>query len=108
MSGTAVTSSGLKSKNNYTLRLAEVMGWSGKTDEKDALTFLRLQNAKNLIMAQERLITEKVCWKINLNSQLTLSYVGTSRFMFVPIWSNCRTVYNRDFSYTKRHSINES
>lgn len=60
MSGTAVTSFGLKSKNNYTLRLAEVMGWPGHNGEKGALEFLRLQNAKDLIKAQERLITDKV------------------------------------------------
>lgn len=72
MSGTAVTSSGLKSKNNYTLRLAEVMGWSGNTSEKGALEFLRLQNAKELIMAQERLITEKVrLLIITFQSELT-------------------------------------
>ncbi len=60
MSGTAVTSSGLKSKNNYTLRLAEVLGWSGGSDERDALNFLRQQPAKELIMAQEQLITKEV------------------------------------------------
>lgn len=60
MSGTAVTSSGLKSKNNYTLRLAEVLGWPGNNGEKGALEFLRLQTAKAIITAQERLITEKV------------------------------------------------
>ncbi|KAJ6633852.1 Esterase B1 [Pseudolycoriella hygida] len=59
MSGTAVTSSGLKSKNNYTLRLAEILGWSGSTDEKSALSFLRQQTAEALIMAQDRLIPEK-------------------------------------------------
>nr|WAP33820.1 alphaE1 [Bradysia odoriphaga] len=59
MSGTAITSSGLKSKNNYTLRLAEVLGWSGHDCQKGALEFLRLRTAKELIEAQPKLITEK-------------------------------------------------
>lgn len=62
MSGTAVTSSGLISKHNYTLRLAEVLGWPGDNSERGALDFLRLQPARELIMAQQRLITEKVCY----------------------------------------------
>lgn len=60
MSGTVVSLSGLKTKHNYILRIAEVMGWKGETDEKDALEFLRLQNANELIMAQDKLLTEKV------------------------------------------------
>lgn len=64
MSGTAVSTSGLKSSNNYTLRLAEVMGFNMKNGENAALEFLRLQNAKNIIRAQEKLITAKVCYII--------------------------------------------
>lgn len=59
MSGSAITSSGLKTKNNYTLKLAEVLGWSGDDGEKGALDFLRLQSARELVQAQSKLITQK-------------------------------------------------
>lgn len=63
MSGSAITSSGLKTKNNYTLRLAEVLGWSGDDGQKGALEFLRLRTAKELITAQSKLITAQVRWE---------------------------------------------
>lgn len=73
MSGTAVTTSGLKSKNNYTLRLAEILGWSGSGEEKNALDFLRQQPAKELITAQARLVTKEVGFTLtNKNSSRNL------------------------------------
>lgn len=88
MSGTAVASSGLISKHNYTLRLAEVLGWTGTNGEGGALEFLRLQTARELIMAQERLITEKVFYRSVSGGFYILCFVGTSTINTVSIRPN--------------------